>query len=224
MRPFGPEPATRERSTPSSRANLRTEGEAWAFLNASASMAGGAGAADAAGASRGAGVGAAGLAAGAEAAGSLAGGGAAAAAAAAAADSPLPLPGAVAVAEAPLPSPPAVASRTRMILPWLTLSPTLTLRSFTVPAVGEGTSIVALSDSSAMRGSSAFTASPGLTKTWTMGTSVKSPISGTLISRVLMAVSRVRWSKAPDGSRRRRISGWPHRPSRRGARPRPRGL
>src|SRR6478672_5846916 len=32
-RPFGPEPLTWFRSTPSSRANLRTDGEAWAVAN-----------------------------------------------------------------------------------------------------------------------------------------------------------------------------------------------
>jgi hypothetical protein len=62
------------------------------------------------------------------------------------------------------------------------LSPTLTLTSFTVPAAGEGTSIVALSDSSVSSGSSGFTLSPGLTSTSITGTSLKSPMSGTLIS------------------------------------------
>ena len=57
---------------------------------------------------------------------------------------------------------PAPASRSRMRLPSLTLSPTLTLMSFTMPAAGAGTSIVALSDSSETSGSSAFTLSPGL--------------------------------------------------------------
>src|SRR5438876_5126817 len=78
------------------------------------------------------------------------------------------------------------ASNVRITLPSLTLSPTLTLRSFTVPAAGEGTSIVALSDSSVTSESSAFTASPGLTKTSITGTSLKSPMSGTLTSIVLI--------------------------------------
>src|SRR5207249_135654 len=91
------------------------------------------------------------------------------------------------------------ASSTRITFPSLTLSPTFTLRSLTVPAAGEGTSIVALSDSSAISGSSGFTASPGLTKTWMIGTSLKSPVSGTLISSVLIAVS------GSDGPRRRTI-------------------
>src|SRR5215470_6031906 len=69
-----------------------------------------------------------------------------------------------------------------MTLPSLTLSPTLTLSSLTVPAAGEGTSIVALSDSSVTSESSFFTASPGLTNTSITGTSLKSPMSGTLTS------------------------------------------
>src|SRR5436190_16598538 len=80
------------------------------------------------------------------------------------------------------------ASNVRITLPSLTLSPTLTLRSFTVPAAGAGTSIVALSDSSVTSESSAFTASPGLTKTSITGTSLKSPMSGTLTSIVLIGV------------------------------------
>src|SRR6266852_4450832 len=44
-----------------------------------------------------------------------------------------------------------------------TLSRTVTLVSFTTPASGAGTSIVALSDSSVISASSAFTVSPGLT-------------------------------------------------------------
>src|SRR5258705_65547 len=46
-------------------------------------------------------------------------------------------------------------SSTRIGLPSLTLSPTFTFKTFTVPATGAGTSIVALSDSSAMSESSA---------------------------------------------------------------------
>src|SRR5206468_1646989 len=52
----------------------------------------------------------------------------------------------------------------------------------TMPPSGDGTSIVALSDSSAINGSSAFTVSPGLTKTSMIGTSLKSPMSGTRTS------------------------------------------
>jgi hypothetical protein len=57
--------------------------------------------------------------------------------------------------------------------------------SLTVPSTGEGTSIVALSDSSEISGSSAFTASPILTNTPITGTSLKSPMSGVLTSTVV---------------------------------------
>src|SRR3989339_151876 len=70
------------------------------------------------------------------------------------------------------------------MLPWLSLSPTLTRMAVTTPACGEGTSIVALSDSSEISGSSAFTGAPTLTKISITGTSVKSPMSGTGISMV----------------------------------------
>src|SRR5262249_31429624 len=86
-------------------------------------------------------------------------------------------------------APAPCVSSVRMGLPSLTLSPTLTLSSFTTPAEGAGTSIVALSDSSVMSGSSAFTASPGLTKISMMGTSLKSPMSGTLTTVVPEAPS-----------------------------------
>src|SRR5271167_4775315 len=82
----------------------------------------------------------------------------------------------------------AAASRVRIGLPSLTLSPTLTLSSLTVPATGAGTSMVALSDSRVTSESSAFTASPGLTNTSMTGTSLKSPMSGTLTSIVLIGV------------------------------------
>ena len=45
----------------------------------------------------------------------------------------------------------------------LTLSPTLTEMALTTPPCGAGTSIVALSDSSEISGSSAFTVSPRFT-------------------------------------------------------------
>src|ERR1700681_4704529 len=79
----------------------------------------------------------------------------------------------------------AAASSTAMTEPSLTLSPTFTLTSLTVPADGDGTSIVALSDSSVIRESSAFTLSPGLTKISMTGMSLKSPMSGTLTSTVV---------------------------------------
>ena len=63
-----------------------------------------------------------------------------------------------------------------------TLSPTFATTSATAPAIGEGTSIVALSDSSVTSGCSTFTTSPGFTRTSMIGTSLKSPISGTFTS------------------------------------------
>src|SRR5262252_7614724 len=110
MRSLGPVPLTLERSTPSSRAKARTEGEACALLNASLSI----GAVDGA------------LGALAGAAGAAAGAGAAGAATVVSA-----FAGAVgAVWAAP------VVSRVSIVLPSLTLSPTLIFRAFTVPAEG----------------------------------------------------------------------------------------
>jgi hypothetical protein len=54
--------------------------------------------------------------------------------------------------------------------------------SATVPACGDGTSIVALSDSSVTSGSSTATTLPGETWTSITGTSSKSPMSGMRIS------------------------------------------
>src|SRR5213078_1731942 len=79
---------------------------------------------------------------------------------------------------------PACVSNVRMTLPSLTLSPTLSLTSLTTPAEGDGTSIVALSDSSVTSGSSALTVSPVFTNASMTGTSLKSPMSGTLTSCV----------------------------------------
>src|SRR5437867_1079139 len=67
----------------------------------------------------------------------------------------------------------------RIRVPSETLSPTLTFSSAIVPPTGDGTSIVALSDSTVINGSSGFTASPTLTSTSMTGTSLKSPMSGT---------------------------------------------
>ena len=87
-----------------------------------------------------------------------------------------------------LAAPAAIGSKTTMTEPSLTLSPSLTRTSRTVPAAGAGTSIVALSDSSVTSESSAFTTSPGLTKISMTGMSLKSPMSGTLISMALIGV------------------------------------
>src|SRR5207237_4689581 len=75
----------------------------------------------------------------------------------------------------------------RMTSPCETRSPGLTLSSLIVPACGAGTSRLALSDSRVISGSSALTSAPGVTWTSTTGTSLKSPMSGTRISTVLMA-------------------------------------
>jgi hypothetical protein len=81
-------------------------------------------------------------------------------------------------------APSTPVSRVSMRLPSLTLSPTLMLMSFTVPAEGEGTSMDALSDSSVINGSSGLTRSPCFTATSMIGTSLKSPMSGTRTSIV----------------------------------------
>ena len=75
------------------------------------------------------------------------------------------------------PSPPL---NIRIGVPSLTLSPTLTRIFSTVPDDGAGTSMVALSDSSVSSGSSALIASPSLTRISMIGTSLKSPMSGTV--------------------------------------------
>jgi hypothetical protein len=62
------------------------------------------------------------------------------------------------------------------------LSPTDTFSSVILPAAGAGTSIVALSDSSVISGSSSATSSPAETSTSMTGTSSKSPMSGTVTS------------------------------------------
>ena len=77
MRPFGPVPVTRARSTPSSRANLRTDGDACAALNAALST-GAAGAAAGAAGGAGAGGGGGGVRCGGAGAGARGGAGAAA--------------------------------------------------------------------------------------------------------------------------------------------------
>src|SRR5262249_35467513 len=64
------------------------------------------------------------------------------------------------------------ASIRAMTVPSDTSSPALTLSSLTVPAADDGTSIVALSDSSVTRPWSFATVSPGLTSTSMTGTFV----------------------------------------------------
>ena len=71
------------------------------------------------------------------------------------------------VVSGPAPSPPT----TTTTVPSLTVSPTLTLTSWTFPAAVAGTSMVALSDSRVTRGSSSATTSPVATCTSITGTS-----------------------------------------------------
>ena len=70
---------------------------------------------------------------------------------------------------------PAAGSMRAISVPIDTLSPTFATTSETAPAIGEGTSIVALSDSSVTSGCSAFTTSPGFTRTSMTGTSDWTP-------------------------------------------------
>src|SRR6185437_1604349 len=85
---------------------------------------------------------------------------------------------------------PPLSSET-IVLPCETLSPTFTATVLTMPSAGDGTSIVALSDSSVTSGSSALTAAPGSTSTSMTGTSRKSPMSGTLTSTIAIRCSLV---------------------------------
>src|SRR5512139_3589442 len=153
MRPFGPLPGTSSSGTPSSRANLRTEGDACGSLP----------------------VGAAGWCAGiADAAVTGAADGAAAVGAAEGVSVAAAVAGACAT-EGAAPA----ASSTRIGVPSDTLSPTLTFNSFTTPACEDGISIDALSLSTVIRLCSTFTVSPGLTNSSITATSLKSPMSGT---------------------------------------------
>ena len=67
-----------------------------------------------------------------------------------------------------------------------TLSPAFIFKSFTVPANGEGTSIEALSLSIVINGSSTATVSPDLTSTSITSTASNSPMSGTSTSLILL--------------------------------------
>src|SRR5579864_8256187 len=170
MRSLKPWPATWARFTPSSRANLRTEGPAWARENPGSSMGArswryevGTPSCDsgtslppersAGGAAAGGGAGAA------------CGGGAGRAAGAAAAG-------------APAPSARSVASRS----PLLSVPPLVAWIFSMTPLAVDGTSIAALSDSRVTSGVSTPTLSPGFTSTSMTATSLKLPRSGTRTS------------------------------------------
>src|SRR4029453_11047047 len=83
----------------------------------------------------------------------------------------------------------AALSRIAITEPSLTLSPTLTFSSLTTPSADDGTSIVALSDSSVTRPWSLRTVSPTETSSSITGMPSKSPMSGTLTSMLAMRVS-----------------------------------
>src|SRR5437868_9589601 len=183
MRPLKPWPMTRARSTPSSRANLRTEGPACARENpgsaigakslrsvvatAAARAAPASGALARSGAAagetpRGVGGGAAALREGGAVAGGAVAGGTVASGAAAGAE--------------------PLARTVAMRSPVLTLPPLLVWSFSTTPTAVEGTSMVALSDSSVTSGESMTTVSPGFTSTSMTATSLKLPMSGTRTS------------------------------------------
>src|SRR5438445_798246 len=206
MRPLGPLPLTRPRSTPSSRASLRTPGPACAFWNASSSITAGA----SGGSSHGGGIvavgppysfrgvgcstedfcGSARSTEGACRPSAFAGasrkgfsGSTCSPGGVPARDAATGCSGvAGSCGLAPERDSLSFASRRAISEPSDTLSPTFTATSRTVPAAGEGTSMVALSDSSVTSGASAAIWSPGFTNTSITGTSLKSPMSGTLTS------------------------------------------
>src|SRR3954470_9664065 len=100
-------------------------------------------------------------------------------------------------------SPAASSARNRKIgTPSLTRSPTLIRTSSTVPAWVAGTSMVALSDSSETRGSSTLTLAPGWTWISMTGTSLKSPMSGTLMSLIASILAFLPMRVFPAASHR----------------------
>ena len=195
MRSFGPEPLTAPRSTPSSRASRRTDGEACGSARTapSASSAGTAGVrGEPAGAAADEAAGWAGAAAWADAGAwaaagcEAAGAGAAWAAAWAGAAAAGWAAGALAGAAAP---PASILPSTE---PFDTLSPSLTVSDVMRPAAALGISMDALSDSTVTRLCSAATSSPSFTRISMTSTSEKSPISGTTISITLMSADTSR--------------------------------
>src|SRR5690606_35213163 len=88
-------------------------------------------------------------------------------------------------------SAPSPDSSTRISLPLLTLSPTLTRISLTTPPCEDGTSMDALSDSRVMRLCSGVTVSPTETMISITSTSAVSPMSGT---------TTVTWPPAADAA------------------------
>ena len=155
MRPAGPLPATVVRSTPASRALMRTAGLASGRRPGTRGVTGAGGAAAGAGAGAGSGAAAG--------AGAASGSGAGAAAS---------------VAEA-LPSP--STSNSMHIAPTGRMSPTSPMRLTTTPLTGEGISTVALSVITDRMGWSSVTVSPTATiHSTTSPSTTPSPMSGSL--------------------------------------------
>ena len=96
---------------------------------------------------------------------------------------------------------PSAALSVMTALPSPTRSPTLISTASTVPSRSAGTSMVALSDSSVISGSSALIESPGLTWISITGTSLKSPMSGTLTSIAIGGSSPCPAVRPPGRSR-----------------------
>ena len=180
IRPLLPVPFTSSKGTPSSRANLRTEGDAWgsptvvppgACAGTSPKAETEATAADAVAVAAGDATAGA-LATVADDGGEVAGAACAEAAGAAA--------GSLAAS-----APSKIANKSPMLI----LSPNLTFSSFNTPACEEGISIEALSDSTVIKDCSTLMVSPDFTNTSITATSLKSPISGTFTSTNAISVS-----------------------------------
>ena len=167
MRPLGPLPLTSFKGTPNSRANLRTEGEAW---GRSASLRGPSALGNPV-----------------DCFASLAMTGVAMTGGVTASPEGAAVSGCfAAVADCFASLAMASVSRTKITEPCLTLSPNFTDREVTTPACDEGISIEALSDSTVIKDCSARTLSPTFTSSSMTATSSKSPISGTFTSIVAM--------------------------------------
>ena len=189
MRPFVPVPATRDRSTPSSRASWRTEGPACARENPGSLI--GARSVRPPGIM----VGRTGTALAGAAAAAMTGAPAATCAGTSGGAARNTFTGTVASGVTADGSAPAAALSTATRSPLLTLPPFARCSTSTRPAALDGTSIVAFSVSSVTSGVSISTTSPTFTRISITATSLKSPRSGTRISsrfrmaRSVMAVS-----------------------------------
>src|SRR5690606_32914397 len=104
-------------------------------------------------------------------------------------------------------APPSPTSMMATSEPSDSVSPTFTFSSRTTPANGDGTSIVALSDSSVTRPWSFATVSPGATSTSITGTSSKPPMSGTFTSTVLAIERAVQQRPAHVAEQLRQVGG-----------------